>query len=219
MSDLKAVIFDMDGVIINSHSAAYQLLAEAANKIGCRVTAEEIKTWGSLSSRQFWNKVKNEYDLPYGIPFLIQSYDREKEIELYKKMEPIPGVVFLLNTLRSRGIRTALATSASKKRMSAVLEIFELTDKFEVCICDEDVKRSKPDPEIFIRAAEELNILQENCTVIEDSENGITAAKRAGMKSIGYDGLEIIDEDLSEADHIVSDIKDIKSYIIQQGEG
>jgi len=83
---LEAVIFDMDGVIIDSHSVAYQLLCATANQFGCNLTIEEIKTWGSLSSRQFWHRVKEEYNLPHELSELISSYDINKEIERYKEI-------------------------------------------------------------------------------------------------------------------------------------
>lgn len=119
---IQAVIFDMDGVIIDSHSVAYRLLCEAANTFGCSLTIEEIKTWGSLSSRQFWTKVKEEYNLPYDISFLIESYNQDREIELYKSMEPIPGVKEFLYDIKSNQVKTALATSAYKSHVKENME-------------------------------------------------------------------------------------------------
>src|SRR5690554_6563086 len=113
---MEAVIFDMDGVIIDSHSVALGLLCETANKFGCDLTIEEIKTWGSLSSKQFWQRVKNQFNLPFEVSELINSYDSEKEISKYEEIGLISGVYDLLLDLKKYNIKTTLATSASRSR-------------------------------------------------------------------------------------------------------
>lgn len=205
---MEAVIFDMDGVLIDSHSIAIRLLREAANRYGCNLTSEDIRSWGSLSSRQFWTKVKDDFHLPQELNELIQSYDVDREIELYREIELIPGVRDLLNALRGLGIKTALATSASSKRMNAVLDIFEIRGLFDQCVCDNEVKASKPDPEIFLLASSKLEVDPSVCVVIEDSRNGLLAAKSAGMKCIGFKGLAHVQENMDGADLIVIDFND-----------
>ncbi|QHW29374.1 HAD family phosphatase [Paenibacillus rhizovicinus] len=200
----------MDGVIIDSHLVAYQLLCEAANKFGCNLTIEEIKKWGSLSSRQFWARVKEEYHLPHDISVLINSYDQDREIELYIGIEPIRGVKDFLHELKINQIKTALATSASKKRMNAVLEFFQLHSLFDEVVCDEEVLTSKPDPQIFLLASEKISVEPAECVVIEDSENGKIAAKKAGMKCFGFKGLPHVQENMEESDLIFFDFDDLR---------
>jgi HAD superfamily hydrolase (TIGR01509 family) len=209
-SAIKAIIFDMDGVIIDSHSVAYPLLCEAANKYGCNFTVEEIKKWGSLSSRQFWNRVKDECNLPHDISVLMKSYDQEREIKLYKGMEPIPGVRNFLQELKSHQIKTALATSASKKRMDAVINLFGLHSLFDEFVCDEEVFASKPDPQIFLLASQKLSVSPVECVVIEDSENGKIAAKKAGMRCLGFNGLPHVQENMEGSDLVFFSFMDLK---------
>lgn len=199
---IKAFLFDMDGVIIDSHSVAYQLLSEAAQMYGCSVTAQEIKSWGSLSSRQFWTIVKERYRLPHDTSTLIASYNQDREIELYSSMQPIPGVRQFLEECKENGLKTALATSASRKRMDAVLDLFGLLDLFDATVCDEEVAASKPDPHIFILASEKLHVRPAECIVIEDSYNGWVAAKKAGMKCLGYKGLSHVNENMEGSDQL-----------------
>ena len=202
---MEAVIFDMDGVLIDSHSIATRLLCETANRYGCSLTSDEIRSWGSLSSRQFWTKVKDDFHLPHELNELIQSYDVDKEIESYREIELISGVRDLLIVLRKRGIRTALATSASRKRMNAVLDIFRLREYFDRCVCDDEVEGSKPSPDIFLLAASKLGVNPSQCVVIEDSRNGLLAAQRAGMKCVAFKGLAHVNENMDGADLILTD--------------
>ncbi|MBD3922951.1 HAD family phosphatase [Paenibacillus sp. PR3] len=200
---MKAVIFDMDGVIIDSHSAAYELLHDAASSFGCQLTIEEIKSWGSLSSRQFWHIVKDRFNLSVPMDELLSSYKVDKEIEMYKQIGMITGALDLLQMLKRNKIKIALATSASKKRMDAVLDMFRIRAYFDACICDDDVKHSKPDPEIFLAAANQLAVEPRCCIVIEDSNNGLNAAKSAAMRCIGFKGLSHVRENMEGADWII----------------
>ena len=201
---IQAVIFDMDGVIIDSHAIALSLLCEAAAQYGVRLTEQQIQSWGSLSSRQFWTKVKNDYQLETDIDILRTSYDTEREIAKYAEIGLIDGILPVIQTCKSLSIGLALATSASRKRMQAVLELFDLEPFFDVVLCDEDVSKSKPDPEIFLKAARTLGVEPETCLVIEDSQNGIIAAKEANMTTVGYNGSPYTSEHL-EPDYLVSD--------------
>ncbi|GMK39584.1 phosphatase [Paenibacillus sp. CCS19] len=213
---MEAVIFDMDGVLIDSHSISSQMLCETANGFGCNLTIDEIKAWGSLSSRQFWANVKNAYDLSQSLEELIQSYNVDREIEKYKEIGLMPGVKNLLKDIKAEGIKTAIATSASRKRMNAVVTIFELSDYFDQYVCDDEVKMSKPDPGIYLLAAKKLGINPSSCVVIEDSNNGLRSAKFAGMKCIGFKGLPHVNENLDGADKLITEfiqltVKDIET--------
>ena len=212
---IKAVIFDMDGVIIDSHSVAYELLCDAANKFGCNLTVDEIKKWGSLSSRQFWKRVKDEYGLPHDISTLVNSYDEDREIELYNRMNPIPGAKDFLKELKRNKIKTALATSASKKRMNAVIRLFDMHLLFDEFVCDEEVLASKPEPQIFLLASKKLAVSPSECVVVEDSENGKIAAKRAGMWCVGFKGLPHVEENMVGSDMIFNCFGELKVEYIK----
>lgn len=202
---IKAVIFDMDGVIIDSHSIAPALLVNTANKFGCDLTENDIVTWGSLSSRQFWTKIKNDFNLSESLEYLINQYDDYEEVKLYAGLQPIKGVINFLKALKNKNIKIGLATSASRYRMESVIDLFKIESYFDTLTCDEDVNKSKPSPEIFLKTAEKLNVLPESCLVIEDSENGIIAANNAKMKSIGYKGLKHVNENLEKCDLLCYD--------------
>lgn len=206
----------MDGVIIDSHSIADKLLVDAANKFGCNLSVDDIRKWGSLSSRQFWGKVKKDYNLPYAVEYLRSFYKSEDEIEQYRTIKPVDGVIEFIKRLKNEKIKTGLATSASKRRMMSVIEIFSLEDLFDVLVCDEEVMHSKPDPEILLKAAERLKVPPEKCVVIEDSENGKNAARRAGMKIIGFKGLPHVDENMEGSDIIIRSFGELSVLQIEE---
>ncbi len=210
---MLGVIFDMDGVIIDSHSVACELLVEAVKSVGAVYTVDEIKSWGSLSSRQFWSRVKKEAGLLQEVEQLSLLYDADKEISMYSELGPVDGVVQLLQFFKDNGIRTALATSASRYRMNATLSALDLSSYFDATVCDEEVLASKPSPEIFQVAAKKLSLRPESCVVIEDSKNGLEAATAAGMSCIGYTGSPHISEDMSNAHLSSSCFHEIKDRI------
>jgi len=181
---MKAVIFDMDGVIIDSQSIADKLLAQTAAKFGVKLSQEELHKLHGISFPAFWEYVKETYHLPKSAEYYGKHYDVEEEIRMYKDLLPIKGIPELIKDLKKHEIKLALASSASRYRIQKVLALFHLHDTFEATISYQDVKHAKPDPEIFLNAASKLKVKPEECIVIEDAINGLEAATRAGMKCV-----------------------------------
>ena len=205
--ELKAAIFDMDGVIIDSHKISAELLAGCADRQGVKLDDEDFEVWQGYSAKEFWTRTIVKYNLNKTIQVFLDEYDSEEAIRRYKTMSPIDGVVELIDDLRNNGLRTALATSGWETRMHAVLDIFGLRDKFDVAVSAKDVTAAKPDPQLFLLAADRLGVHSSQCVVIEDSATGVAAAGRAGMKCIAYTGLPHVNQDVSAADHIVNSFR------------
>ncbi|MEI9941288.1 MAG: HAD family phosphatase [Pseudomonadota bacterium] len=181
-----AVIFDMDGVIIDSQAAANRALVEAAAKHGVRLAVSELEDLVGASAQQFWRYVKERYGLPESIAYYAASYDENSEIAGYDETLLSPGLDALLNELRSAGIALALATSGSRRRMNAVVEMYGLARWLDVALCREDAAREKPAPDLFLAAANALSVSPAACLVVEDSGPGIAAARAAGMTVVGF---------------------------------
>jgi len=182
----EAVIFDMDGVIIDSQAAANRALVEAAAKHGVRLAVSELEDLVGASAQQFWQYVKWRYALPEPIAYYAQSYDENSEIAGYDETLLSPGLDELWTELRSVGISLALTTSASRRRMNAVIEMYGLAQWLDVALCREDAAREKPEPDLFLAAAEALSVSPSACLVVEDSAPGIVAARAAGMTVVGF---------------------------------
>lgn len=215
MNKNKGFIFDLDGVIVDTakfHFLAWQKLAnnlgfdinEAQNeqlKGVSRVNSlEKILSWGEveLSQDEFMEQMalKNDNYLSY-----ISSMTR-KDI--------LPGVDRIIEFLLDNKIPIALG-SASKNARS-ILEKTDLTQKFDAVVDGNDVTKAKPNPEVFLIAAEKLQVPPENCIVFEDSVAGVEAANIAGMTSIGIGKKEI----LHEADYIFKDFTEIEIEFIKE---
>ena len=184
--ELCAVIFDMDGVIIDSQAAANRALVEAAARHGVRLNVSELEDLVGASEQQFWSYVKARYGLPQPIAYYAASYDEASEIASYDETLLSPGLAPLLTELRTTGLQIALATSGSRTRMNAVIEMYDLAQWLDVALCREDAGREKPAPDLYLAAAQALGVAPAACFAIEDSAPGIAAARAAGMAVLAF---------------------------------
>jgi len=203
---LKGVIFDWDGVVINSstlHRKSWEILAK------------ELRL--SLPKDHFEQGFgkRNEIIIPEilkwsGSKEQIQQWGRRKEI-IYRRLckkNGIPilkGIKKLLESLNESMIPCAIGTSTERKNIRLAFEQLKLESYFHSIVCSEDVKNGKPDPEVFIKAANTISVAPMNCVVLEDSTHGIKAAKKGGMKALGLSTSKS-EEDLLNcgADHVVN---------------
>ena len=208
---IKAVIFDMDGVLVDSevhHFAAEKLILE---KNGISITEEEIHSFVGLAMDKMWERVKNKFNLEKPVQKLLEE-DTILRVNYFKnvgKIPPIEGVEALIEGIRKEGLKIAVASSSHPDLIKTVLEASNLLQYFSVYLSGFQVKHGKPDPDIFLKTAEKLGVKPEECVVIEDSYNGVTAAKKAGMKCIGYRNPSSGNQNLSAADVIIKSFKEI----------
>jgi HAD superfamily hydrolase (TIGR01509 family) len=200
LADLRTVIFDMDGVVLDSQAAANRALVDSAATHGVRLNVSELEDLVGASEAQFWGYVKERYRLPESLAFYIGSYNEDREIASYDQTLLSPGLIELLAELRDADLQIALATSASRKRMNAVIEMYGLAPWLDVALCRDDAAREKPAPDLFLAVVAALRVPPKTCLVIEDSARGIAAARAAGMFVIGFGAYCASDAHLAEAD-------------------
>lgn len=217
--ELRAVLFDLDGVLIDSAAVAYPLLAETAARHGAHLSSEELSALTGASGGQFWSYVVEKYALSGSVREYLESYDVEAEIAGYHPGLIAPGVVDLISRLTAAGVVIGLVTSAESRRARYVLDLAGIADRFAVQVHNESVERHKPDPEPYLAAAESLGLSAEACLAIEDSVPGVRSARRAGMVAIAYTGIAEDPIAAAESQRIVRDFRTESPHSIAAAHG
>ena len=205
---LKAVIFDMDGVIIDSEPFHWEVNKKIFKILGLRVSKKDYKKYIGTSNTNMWTDLKSQYHLPQSLKKLVDMQG-SGNVDFLRENQfgPIEGITELLFDLKKNNIVIALASSSPSIAIHLVLKKFNFKNFFSVVVSGEDFKKSKPAPDIFLKTAKLMHALPARCVVIEDSTHGVFAARAAGMKSIGFANKNSWDQDLSQADLIVDDIR------------
>jgi len=205
---LEAVIFDMDGTLINSipiHRKLWEIIMKKTDFV--KLTEDEHEING-MNLREMIVYLKEKHNLNIDID---EIFEMKKELEgkmFEDEAELFDGAERLLKELNDTGIKCALATSSTKSLVDIINKKFNLERYISVFVSAGDVKKSKPEPEIFLLAAERLGIDPSKCVVIEDAPHGVTAAKRGGMKVIGVTTTQPR-EHFENADLVVDSLKEI----------
>ena len=212
-NELKAVIFDMDGVLFDTEKIYLDVWTKIFNKYGYKMT-KEIYCKVIATGRE---NVKKVFKEEFGENLPIEEMYKEKDIDLAKELEkkiPIKnGAYELLNYLRNKKYKLALATSASRERMEKQLKESNFITIFDEVVCKDDVTKTKPNPEIFLKVANKLNVRPEECIVIEDSAAGIEAAYNGNMTSIHVVDLKEADEKIKQySNRSFNNLSEIKKY-------
>jgi HAD superfamily hydrolase (TIGR01509 family) len=205
MKSDKCIIFDMDGVLINSEPLHFEFESMLFKSLGITVSREQHETFVGTTSKTMWTIIKNTHNLPFTVSeLIIKGHSGFLDyLENQKSLEPIQGILELLNRLIEAGFILALASSSPHRLINYILNKCNIDKYFPVRVSGDDVNYGKPDPEIFIKTASLTNIKPENCLVIEDSANGVDAAVKAGMKCVGYRNPGSGNQDLTSADLIL----------------
>lgn len=208
---MRAFIFDMDGVIINTEPITNGLVKELCAKLGVCLTDDELYRLTGVSAKNFWTYMQENHHMKQSIDYYRKMWDVDREITEYKKMNIDKNLLNFLSLLQKSNYKIALATSAGERRMNMVVDLFDLRKYFDITVSDSEVSKSKPDPEIFLLAARKLQIDPQNCVVIEDTDYGIEAAVNAGMKCWLFTKYTRIGKLSYKAELIFSDFTELLS--------
>ena len=211
----KAVIFDMDGVIFDTEKVYLDIWTEVFEKYGYKMTKELYVTVMGTGRK---NVIKTFLE-NFGDDLPIEKMYEEKDNQLFYIIENqgIPlkeGVKELFSMLKEKDYKIALATSAKKERVEKQIKDKWLKESFDAIVCGDDVEKGKPSPDIFLKAAKEIDVEPENCFVVEDSPAGIKAAFSGGMKGIHVEDLKVADEEiLKYCQKNFKNLQEIKKYL------
>ena len=207
MPKIEAIIFDMDGVIIDSEPIHLEIVKGVTREHNLDISDAELQSYVGSSTLEMWTDLVQRYGVDES-PKNLANRTKDRITSHYKSSDNLPdvsGVKNLINKSRQTVKNLALASSSSMEHINIVLDKLQLTPYFSRRVSGADLARSKPDPMIFMKASELLETPPSSCLVIEDSYNGVTAAKAAGMTCIGYRNEHSGDQNLSQADLIIDD--------------
>jgi HAD superfamily hydrolase (TIGR01509 family) len=208
---IKLVIFDLDGVLLDSESLYKRVNFHFFHDLGVDITDEEYNFFIGISGEKMWTYIKEKGSLTQTISELRAEEKERKYLGLSENtLTPNLGLIELLDHIKSHELPIAIASSGLMKNIQLILDKLMIKDYFSHIVSGEMPKQGKPAPDIFLLAANHFKIEPRDCLVIEDSRNGVLAAKTAGMTCIGYINKGSGNQDLSKADFITDSLIDPK---------
>ena len=181
----EGLIFDFDGLIIDTEGPIFQSWQELYQSYGCQLS---LKDWGNIiGTAEATFDPARELEKLVGEPLdwsTIEVGRKKRETELIERLQPLPGVAATLLAARKQGLKVALASSSSCEWVTGHLRRLGLIQYFDCIVASDDVRRTKPDPELFLQALNRLGISASQAVVFEDSPNGVLAANRAGIFAV-----------------------------------
>lgn len=199
MENLKLVIFDMDGLIFDTERLSYESWKEAAKKFNIDFDLNLLYKLLGTNHESVRNTLHNEFENKINVDNYIME---RNNIYLSKivngEVEKKKGIEELLKYLTDKNIKKAVATSSNREIAYKLLKDAGIYDYYDYILCGDEVKKSKPNPEVFLRVAEKLDIPANQCMVLEDSEAGTIAASRAKMTPVIIPDLKNPSEDIEK---------------------
>jgi HAD superfamily hydrolase (TIGR01509 family) len=203
MPDL--IIFDMDGVLLDSEPMHRELNQGLFRELGANVSDAAYNAYIGMATPLMWQMVIDTWSLPYMVEELVQQEQERKYQEFSTRpLEPSAGLVTLLQELKAAGRKLAVASGSPGRNIALVLERLGIAGYFDAVVSSEEVAQGKPAPDVFLEAARRVGVAPARCAVIEDAANGIRAARAAEMPCVGYQNPTSGHQDLSAA-HLIVD--------------
>lgn len=207
---MKAVIFDMDGVLIDSQPYHFKADIDTMAEYGVIKDQKFYEAFAGTLTSDRMRILKDLFKLDIPVEEMVKKReDMILEIMAREDIKPVSGIPEFLKSIKNRGLKTAVASSSGYDLIGLILSRLGISEYFDSITSGNDVKRGKPDPDVFLLAAERIGVNPRDCFVVEDSENGVKAAKSAGMKALGYINPTSGYQCLDMADFITDDFKKV----------
>lgn len=208
---INTVIFDMDGVIVDTEPVHHYAYKEHFKQLNIDVSQEMYSSFTGSSTKNIYSRIKEYFNLEQEIEILVRgkrdffnnAFDKKEDLFL------LDGVEDLIKELHSNGMQLVLASSSANGTIERIFNRFDLHQYFTFKVSGEDFPKSKPHPAIFLKAAELAQTSVENCIVIEDSTNGIKAANAATIFCVGYKSFHSKLQDYSSADLVIEHFSEL----------
>lgn len=202
---IEGVIFDMDGVLIDSEPIYFDIEKSTFVHFGAQVEEEEHHTYVGVTLASMFEQVQQRHRLNCTVEDMLSFHVQNvmDVIREHQELRPFDGLVAWLDWLHEAGVPMFVASSSPRALIELILERLELRSYFQGMVSGEEVAHGKPAPDIFLHAAKQLGVTSERCIVIEDSRNGVKAARAAGMRCIGHQNPGSGSQNLEQANTVI----------------
>lgn len=182
MAEIKAILFDMDGVLIEAKDWHYEALNKALGLFGYEITrSEHLTSYDGLPTKTKLKKLTLEKGLPEILHNFINEMKQQYTVSMIQNLcRPRFNHEYALSKLKAEGYKMAVGSNSIRMTIEMMMNQAKLTQYFEFMLSNQDVTKSKPDPEIYLTAMKKMNLKPEQCLIVEDNENGIKAALASG---------------------------------------
>lgn len=213
--NLQAVIFDMDGVIVDTEPEYQRVELELVHQVDSSITVSDLQRYTGIHPLNMWRDVQAKYNLPQ-TPQQLYEQEEQRMHAYYQhgRLQVIEPTIRLIEQVHAGGYRMAIASSSEKENILQVLKRVQIEPYFDAVVSNDDVQRSKPYPDIYLLAAQRLGVAPQACVVIEDSAAGTASAQAAGMQVVRYIGGGGLPGDV-QADRTVHDMREVTLASLQ----
>lgn len=210
---IRAVIFDMDGVLIDAKEWHYEALNKALELVGFTITREEHETtFDGLPTKKKLELLAARYGLPAKLHGFLNEMKQQYTMDLvYSRCKPTFHHEYALSRLKRKGYRLAVASNSIRHTVRVMMEKSHLAEYLDLQLSNEDVSQAKPHPEIYLKAIRTLGFTPGECLVVEDNENGIKAATASGAHVLVVNDVNDV-----HLDNILARIRDVESAPVRR---
>jgi len=205
----RAVIFDADGVLIDSYRAHFEAWKAMGRRLGRDLPEQRFAGTFGMRNEDLMPLLWDDAVAPEDVPAWSDWKEATYRKILLRDFPAMDGARELIDALRAAGFRLAVGSSGPPENVAACLRGLDRADAFDATVDGSEVSRGKPEPEVFLTAAAKLGVAPGRCAVVEDAVAGLEAAKRAGMAAVGLTGTNIRETLASHADRVVDSLRDL----------
>lgn len=205
---MKAVVFDLDGLMFNTEDLYDIVCDEVLKKRGHRFSPELKNQMMGRTAAVALQIMIDWHELTDSIDDLKVGIDEEFDLILESSLETMPGLLELLDMVESKNLPKAIATSSHRAFVNRALAVFDLAERFEFILTSEDVTNGKPAPEVYLKAAEKFGVSPAEMLVLEDSENGNKAAVAAGAVAVAVPNRHTVNHDFTGVALVANSLAD-----------
>ena len=179
---IKAILFDMDGVLIDAKDWHYEALNRALEHFGYTISREShLSTFDGLPTRDKLRLLSSSRGLPEGLHDFLNALKQAYTLEIsYQRCKPVFNHQYALTRLKRDGYKLAVCSNSVRQSIEAMMRLSSLSANLDLIVSNQDVENGKPDPEMYLKAMKSLNIEPHECLILEDNEHGIQAAVASG---------------------------------------